>query len=240
MSFFDDIEVENLGLDEDKVGGGSFAKIDKTGFYNMTIEKAYVGEYDSGAKFVVLSLVDENKAKLSWRGIVSSGRDKGCKSYYMAKDKSGNETGEKRNLPDYAKLKALDELLTGKTRAYPSLVTGLVDIYDKDLKKEVPTEKLVIQDFIGKQVSVLVKKKLEDDYNEPTKPREVFEIEHFLDSKTGRTRNEIVAGKSGFKDKWLDTFKEDYVNDVRVKSKNYVASESNDSATETTEDSFFG
>lgn len=238
MSFFDDIEVEKLGLDEDKVGG-SFAKIDKTGFYNMTIEKAYVGEYDSGAKYIVIGLVGDDKAKLSFRGIVSSGREKGCKSYYMVKDKAGNETGEKRNLPDYSKMKALDELLTSKDRAYPALVTGLVDMYDKDLKKEVPTEKLIISEWIGKPVSVLVKKKLEDDYNEPTKPREVFEVEHFLDSKTGRTRNEIVAGKTGFKEKWLDTYKEDFVNDVRVKSKNYVASESNTSLESTTEDSFF-
>lgn len=222
MSFFDDIEVENLGLDEDKVGG-VFAKIDKTSFNEMTITKAYVGEYDSGAKYIVLALERDDKAKLSWRGIVSSGKAKGCKSYYLDKD------GNKKNLPDYNKMKALDELLTGANRAYPALTKGVVLMYNADLKSEVPEEKLVINEWIGKRVGILVKKKIEDDYNDETKPRTLFEVDHFLDVKSGRTRNEIVAGKSGFKEKWLETFKEDYVQDVRVKSKDYVEGSDNSS-----------
>lgn len=222
MSFFDDLEVENLGLDEDKIGG-SFAKIDKTGFYEMTIEKAYVGESSGGAKSVTVVLVADNKAKLTSTEYISSGREKGCKTYYLDKD------GNKKNLPGYSKIKGLDALLTNTDKAYPNVEKGTVSIYDKDLKTEVPTEKLVIKDWIGKKIGVLVKKKLEDKYGEEHKPREVYEVEHYIDSKTGKTRNEIVAGKSGFKNKWLATFNEDYVLDIRDKSKNYVAPTSNES-----------
>ena len=91
-------------------------------------------------------------------------------------------------------------------------------LWDKDLKKELPVDKEVIKEWLGKKIGILVTKKLEDKYGEESNYREVFDVEHFL--RDGRTRNEIVAGTSGFKDKWLATKNESYILDKREQSKN--------------------
>ena len=211
MSLFNDIEVEVLDLVEDKVGGGGFAKFDKTGFYDVIIEKAYAGVSAGGAFSVNLTLKREDGAKLNVIEYISSGTAKGCKNYYLDKDNN------KQYLPGYNKIKNLDALL-GFDRAYPRTAKGNVMLWDRDLKKELPVEKEVISEWINKKIGILATKKLEDKYGSETEYREVFDVEHFL--KDGKTRNEIIAGTSGFKDKWLATKDESYILDKREQSKN--------------------
>jgi hypothetical protein len=211
MSLFNDIEVEDLGLAEDKVGGGSFGRFEKTGYYDVVIEKAYAGVSNGGAFSVNLTLKREDGAKLNVTEYISSGTAKGCKNYYLDKD------GNKAYLPGYNKIKSLDALL-GFDRAYPKTEKDKVMLWDKDLKKELPVDKEVIKEWLGKKIGILVTKKLEDKYGEESNYREVFDVEHFL--RDGRTRNEIVAGTSGFKDKWLATKNESYILDKREQSKN--------------------
>jgi len=219
MSLFAGIEIENdVEVQEDKVGG--YAKFETTGAYSVVIEKAYAGVSSGGAYSVNLTLKREDGAKLNVTEWISSGSAKGCKNYYIDKN------GKKQYLPGYNKIKNLDAIL-GFDRAYPKTEKGNVMLWDRDLSKEIPQEKDIITQWLGKEIDILVIKKLEDKYNDTTKSREVFDVEHFLDSKTGKTRNEIVAGTSGFKDKWLAKYTQDFVKDIRVDSKNVVDNSAN-------------
>ena len=173
MSLFNDIEIEDLGLAEDKVGGGSFGRFEKTGYYDVVIEKAYAGVSSGGAFSVNLTLKREDGAKLNVIEYISSGTAKGCKNYYLDKDDN------KVYLPGYNKIKNLDALL-GFDRAYPKTEEDKVMLWDKDLKKELPVDKEVIKEWLGKKIGILVVKKLEDKYGEETNYREVFDVEHFL------------------------------------------------------------
>ena len=226
---FDNLEVAtDVEQQEDKVGGG-FASIDKTGHYNMKIKKAYAGQSSGGAYSVNLVLEREDGARLNYTGYITSGTAKGCKNYYLDKN------GKKQYLPDYNRVKNLDALL-GFDRAYPKTETGSVMLWDKDLSKEVPQEKQVINEWIGKEIGVLVMKVLEDKYGEEHKFREKYQIEHFLDAITNQTRNEKIAGKNGFKDEWIAKFNSEYVKDDRVQSLHYIEPTDNVASTNDTSD----
>lgn len=213
MSLFQDLQVENdIAVVEDKVGGG-FAKIETTGLYNFTIEKAFAGQSDSGAYSVTIHLKADNGAKLQITEYITSGSAKGCKNYYLDK------TGAKQFLPGYNKIKNLDALI-GYDRNYPKTTKGQIMLWDYDSKAELPVEKEVITEWIGKKVSALIIKRLEDKYSNPLQAVTKYEVEHFLDSKTSQTRNEKVAGLFGFSDKWLSKHPSTFVSDKRVQSKN--------------------
>jgi len=213
MSLFASMELgEDIVEATDKIGGG-YAKFNDTGYYEVEIEKAYAGTSNGGAFSVTVHFKREDGAKLQMTEYISSGTSKGCKNYYLDKN------GVKQYLPGYNKIKSLDAIL-GYDRQYPLTSTGKVMLWDRDLKTEIPVEKEVIKEWVGKKVGILVMKKLEDKYANPTEFRTLFEVEHFVLPKTGQTRNEIVAGSFGFKDKWLEKFDSSFVKDERDLSKN--------------------
>lgn len=212
MSLFAEIEIEDtLEVQEDRVSG-NYAKFETTGHYVCEIEKAYAGTSTGGAFSVSLTLKREDGAKLNITEYISSGTAKGCKNYYI--DKNNN----KQYLPGYNKIKNLDSLL-GFNRAYPDTEKGNVMLWDRDLSKEIPQRKDVISQWLGKKIGILVKKVIEDKYSNPTESREFFEVDHFVEAASAKTRNEIVAGTSGFKDKWCKSFDSEFVNDKRKLSK---------------------
>lgn len=219
MGMFDNLEVEtDIEVQEDKVGGGGFAKVDHTGYYGFTIEKAYAGQSpikengDGGAYFVTIKMKSDEGAFFDVTEYITSGNKKGCKNYYF--DKENN----KQYLPGYNKIKALDSLLGGSD-AYPKTEKKQIMLWDRDAEKELPVEKEVITGWFGKKVGGLVMKILEDKYRNPSETVEKYEMQHFLEYDTGRTRNEITLGTSGFKDKWLTANPEDKVYDKREVSK---------------------
>ncbi len=217
MSFFKNLKVaDDVVVVVDKVGG-EFAKVDSTGLYNFTIEKAYAGQSSGGAYSVTIHFKEDNGAKFSTTEYITSGTEKGCKEYYIDK-----KTGAKQYLPGYNKIKNLDALI-GFDRDFPETKSAQVMLWDYDSKSELPVEKDVITEWIGKKVSALIIKRLEDKYNNTTEVATKYEVEHFLDNKTLQTRNEKVAGLFGFKDKWLAKHPSDFVIDKRVGSKNAVS-----------------
>lgn len=217
MSMFAGLEETPAELDVDKVEdtvGGGFEKIETTGMYEFTIKKAWADKSEGGAFNINLQLETDKGARLNLTEYITSGTAKGCKNYYI--DKKGN----KQFLPSYIKISQLDSLL-GFSRTYPKTELATVMIYDYNEKKEVPQEKEIVKEWIGKQIKALVVKKIEDKYSNPSESRTVFEVDYFLDFNTGKTRNEIVSGSSGFAKKWLEKKDKDFVIDKRDKSKNY-------------------
>lgn len=219
MSMFAGLDVDtSIKVQEDRIGG---ARFDETGFSVCKITKAFAGQSSGGAYSVTLHLQRKDGAKTVVTEYITSGTAKGCKNYYL--DKSGN----KQYLPGYNKIKSLDALL-GFERGYPSTTAGNVMLWDKDLGKEIPQPKEVITDWVGKEIGILGKIFVEDKtvkneatgaYEPIAEFRKGFEVEHFVDAISGLTRNEKTAGDTGFKDKWLNAFKPDFIKDTRVASK---------------------
>lgn len=225
MGMFDNLEKNEgaIAPQEDKIGG--FAKVDHTGRYKFTIEKAYAGVSSGGAFSVTVHFKTKEGAFFTMTEYITSGTKKGCKNYYLDKD------GNKQYLPGYNKIKALDSLL-GNDRDYPATEKKSLMIWDRDASKEMPTEKEAITSWFGKEVDGLVMKILEDKqvndgagkYVPTTESRELYEVQHFLDPVTGATRNEKTLGKTGFVDKWLLANPKDKVMDKRKMSKGSTGS----------------
>lgn len=227
MGLFDDIkyseeDIKDIETEKDTIGA-SFSKIENTGEYTVVIKKAWADKSDSGAFNINFEAETEDKQTISYKGWVTSGTAKGCKNYYL--DKNGN----KKYLPDYSKVKAMDYLITGLDRTFPKTVLMSMEIYDFDLKTMVTKDKEVIKEWIGKPITILVKavrefgsKEVEGKWvTDESKVYEKVEIQHFIDPVTRRTRNEVIANENGFVDKWHKANPSDSVKD-KTKGKGSV------------------
>ena len=217
MSFFSDIKIdETAKVSEDRVGGGS-SRVDATGCYDLIIKKAYLEEAKSGAVSFVLDLETEDGRSLRVQEWFTN-RDK--ESFYIDRN-----TGEKQFLPGFNKLRAIDFLITGEISPYPKAEEKTIKLYDYDARAELPTQRQVLTGWWGKMISVLAVKTLNNkqsknesgNYVPTAETYEKMEIDHFIDPKTKRTRNEITAGKvePEIHNKWVETFPADYVKDRR-------------------------
>ena len=187
------IEVE----DEKLGGGGNF--ITETGVYDFIVEMAYGGQSTGGAYFIDVKLVTEDGKIMKVREYITSGTEKGCVPYYTDKN-----SGKQKALPGYAKMNALDVLLTGNPGQYPVTETKTIPLWNKDAEKEVPTEAQVVTSWIGKPISAMVQmvREFKRKQNQTTKKwenstdtRDFAEIVHFIDAVTGQTRSEKMQGK---------------------------------------------
>jgi hypothetical protein len=216
MSLFAGLnQNDNLELEEEKIGGGSY--ISQTGVYDFVIEKAYGGQSDSGAYFIDVTMKTKDDKKLQFREYITSGKEKGIRPYYIDKQ------GKQKPLPGYAKINALDVLLTGNSAQYPLTETKQIPLYNKEAGKEVLTPAEVVTGWIGKPVSALVRmvRDFKQAKNEATgkwentsDTKEYAEIVHFIDPVTGQTRAEKLAGSEAkVKAQFEAKFKPDFVLD---------------------------
>jgi len=199
---------------EDESLGGSYVK--DTGVYNFFIKMAYGGQSAGGAYFIDVKLETENGQNMNVREYITSGTEKGVRPYYI--DKQGNQ----KALPGYAKMNALDVLLTGNPEQYPSTETKTIPLWDKEAEKEVPTEAQVVTGWIGKPVSALVRcvrefkqaKNAAGKWVNTTDTRDSAEVMHFVDAVTAQTRSEKLAGKDAvIKPEFEKKYNSDYVLD---------------------------
>lgn len=215
MSLFDGIEIENCKQEEDKVGGGSYAKFDKTGSYDVIIEVAYAIQSKGGALGVTTVFKREDGAKLTDTQWITN---KVKQTYYIDKN------GEKRYLAGYNAIMSIDGLITGKTQAQPKLEKKKIKVWNNELRKEVIEEKDVLIDWVNKPLTILVHRVLRNKtaqdstgaYVSIPETVERTEIQHYVDAVTHKTKNETISKvESSLYGKWIEKFKEDYVADKR-------------------------
>ena len=240
MSIFDNIEIDNtIKPDEDRVGGES-KKIDKTGKYDVIIKKAYVNTAKSGAMSFVVEVEDATGNKLK------------IEEYFTNKDKATfylDKEGNKRYLPGFSKMKALDFLVTKKDQQNPVCENKSIMLYDYTAKKEIPTLKPVFVEWYGKTITILamnvlenksVKNEVTGSYEPIAETRNVIVVDHFLDPVTLRTRNEVTAATDAkICADWTAKFGSDYVRDART-IKDGVVTASKPTMAEATADAIFG
>ena len=202
---------ENLNTDEqvqeveDKLGGFQILQSDP---YKFVVDTAYVGESDSGAGFLDLSLINEDGITYKERVYFTSGKEKGQKPYYIDK-----KTKEKQWLPGYNIANAITTFTMDMpiTEAVRKTKEKTLNIYDPDSKKEKPTKVPVLMGMLQKEIGLGILKQVqnktinrEGKYVPIPETREVNVIDRVFHPETGCTITEHNAGEEAgtFIDKW--------------------------------------
>jgi len=198
---------DDVKLDEDTVGGGSFTW--ESGVYDVVVDMAYLDESKGGAMGLHLTLLDGTK-KLKETLWIASGKAKGQKSTYI------DAKGTKRPLPGYTQglnlcMTAVDQTLEEAANASEAKT---INIFDFDAKKEKPTNvDHVMTNLIGKNVKVGIIKRIENktklnsatgQYDPINEERELNIITQFFYADTGMSVMEKAKGETEAKfiDAW--------------------------------------
>lgn len=211
MSIFDNVIVDSEAVEAEEKVGGESKFINKTGEYDMIIKYAYgVQSMSSNAVGVYIKFVDEDGRELNETIYIS---------YRDGKTFKIDENGNKREHFGFTRIKRMNEIITGKAEM-PRTEKKLIPVWNRELGKEVPTEKDVLVDWIGQPVTLLLKavKKYKqarmDDgsYADTDKVITEMKIDHVLDPFTKKTAAETRNGSDAILVKeWHEKNPEDSV-----------------------------
>lgn len=208
---FDNLKKQDDVQEEGDVIRGS---VMETNVYNFTIDTAFADQSDGGAAFMRLSLVSDEGRTLSQTIYFTSGDAKGNSITYDVKGKDKKPTGEKKYLPGFTIASDIHEHVTGEPLADMVTEGKLVKVWDNKAKKEVPQEKAVLINLLGKQIKlgvqeqIVIKQVNNDgvwvDTNETRKQNEIVKV---FDAETNQTSDEKQTDtEAEFMDKWIGTY----------------------------------
>jgi hypothetical protein len=187
----------------------------ETDLYDFTITLAYFGVSPGGAKCLNVTLV-QDKRELKQQFWITSGTAKGCLPYYTNK-----KTGEKAYLPGFTVARHISKLGAGGKELDQLVVEKKhIKLYNREQKKEIPTEVLMCTELIGKPITCGVIKRLVDKTKD-TNTVDATGKKVYAPTGEFRTENEIVkifrtrdrmtvteiegkAEKAEFATRWLD------------------------------------
>jgi hypothetical protein len=214
--------MPNLTLDADVIedketlGGGGNSRIWESGVYNTIIEMVTVEESSGGATAVNITVKNTNKDSkvfpLRDTFWITSGKAKGQNPYYVDK------AGKKHPLPGYTSANRLCIAVTGKplTEVVPNGEKKTINAWSYEAKKEVPTERFVLTEMIGKPVKIAVqlmernkqKKNANGVYEDTAETFESNEVRYFANAETGLSVGEMADGvtEAAFMSDWHNKF----------------------------------
>lgn len=194
MGFLSDLKTDDsIEAEQDSLGGGS--RILESGIYDFTVSLAYLDYSQGGAKSLNVTLTNAAKQTVREQLWMTSGKAKGQKNYYEDKN------GKKKYLPGFITANHLSLITTGEEISELEPEEKTINLYNFDMKKEVPTKKQVITEMLGKEVTVAVLKKIVDknvkdadgNYVPSGETREINEIDKVFTPDTHLTVVEIRA-----------------------------------------------
>ena len=205
MNTDDDTEQE-----VDIIYGGS--KILPSNIYDFIIETAYIHKSDGGALALVLDVKAKTGEQFKQSLYFTSGDKKGNKNFYLKKDKS------KHFLPGFNQAHAIGLLACGKGISKLMKLTDkkVINLWDYDAKKELPTTVDMVSDLEGKAITFgithqIVNAKVKNDkgiyVTDPSgKTREENELGKVFRTKDQLTYAEILAKETEpkFYKRWLE------------------------------------
>lgn len=147
-------ESKNVAADTDVLGGNN--GIVNTGLFDFTIDMAYFDTAKSGAKSINFVFKNIEGTMLRNTVYMTSGTAKGTKTTYM--DKSGVE----RNLPGFSLVNDICLLSTGKPLFEQDTDNKVLKLYDFESRKETPQTKEVVMSLLAQEITLGVKKVIED------------------------------------------------------------------------------
>lgn len=211
MSFLDSAEYEAGKVVEKDVVGGGFRAL-TSDIYDFEILMAYCGKSTAGAKFVQLELKEVESGNKHRFTVYVSNREGSIKY----KDK---KTGELQYLPGFLTIDSLCLLTVAKplVQLQAQIEKKTINLYNFDLKKEVPTDVDMLMPLIGQRIKAGILETIENKsaknpstgkYEPTNEKRSVNEIDKFFRAKDDKTVGEIVSKKdtaefiTKWKEKW--------------------------------------
>ena len=206
---------ENLQRDatiedeKDFIGGNGPLDTDA---YTFAIEMAYMDKSSGGAMSLNLHLKSAEGLLLRQTIYVTSGDVKGNRNYYMVR-KQGQETGERRYLPGFNTGNAICLLTIGKELSQMVPEEKTINLYDFEQKKDVPKQKDVLMELLGKEIDLGIMKQIVDkkekvgnEYVATGETRAENEIDKVFRTSDGFTVAEVTAQatEATFRQKWVD------------------------------------
>lgn len=193
--------LTNDGLEEatDRIGG--FQPFD-SGIYTGTIKLAYAGESQGGAKNVTIVVDMDGK---DYRETIYITNKKGENFFYNKQDPK-----KKVPLPGFTTIDDICLVTTGKPLCEQPAEDKVVNVYDADLRREVPKSVPMLVDLLGKQVSLGILRQLENksekdgagNYIPTADTRETNAIDKVFHTETKMTVAEARASK-GHPEFWI-------------------------------------
>ena len=187
----------------ERVGGGGFAW--ESGVHDTTIKMVYLNQAAPEAQSFNIILENSEGRELRESFWIRSGKTKGKKVYY---DKDGKQFP----LPGYSLANSLCIAATGESLAkcISSAEKKTINVWNSELKKEMPTERPVIMCLVNKPVKVAVHQVVEDKVAkgtngqyEPTGQSRTVNNCKFFGNADGKTAEEITKNEEATMfDRW--------------------------------------
>lgn len=199
--------VTTAGLESagDRIGGGR--QLLESGIYTGTVKLAYAGKAKSSASQSVTVHLDINGQEHRETFWVTN---KQGENFYADKQ----DPKKKFPIPGYASIDELCLVTTGFPLSEQDGAEKVTNLWDNDLKKEVPTKVPMLVDLLGKTVTVAIFKQKVDKqalgadnkYHNTGEFRDENVVDKFFHEETGLTANEITSGieEPVFKTKWAE------------------------------------
>lgn len=213
MSLLSGLTTSNdIAAEKDSVGGGFVLD---SNVYNFTIKLAFLQKAASDALSLVVHLTTEDNKDVRQQFWMTSGKEKGCKNYYVDKN------GDKQYLPGFNMANSLCLLTVGKEISQMETETKVVNLYNSESKAEVPTNVEMLTELLGKQVlggliKQVVDKTAKDaagNYQPTGETREENELDKLFRERDGKTTAEILAQAP--EAVFIKTWKKKWVGQVR-------------------------
>lgn len=210
MAILDALKTdETIKEDGDSLGGFTVLE---SAVYPFVIKLAYVTKSASKAMVITIHFTGENKTQMRQQFWVTSKETKGCKIFYINK-----KTNEKHYLPGFNQANALCLLTCGKELGTMATDKKVINVYDFNERKEVPTEVDVLSELENKQILAGVLKQTVDnraknantgEYEPTGETRDENDIDKFFRIKDQLTVMEIRAQKTtpDFMEKWVSNW----------------------------------
>lgn len=201
-------EVIEQTNQSDQLGGGGY--ILETNVYDFEITKAY-GDYSAnGALGLFLEFTSVNGGQ-NYRETLYVTNRNGEATF---EDK---RSGKQVPLPSIAIADAICQCAAGVSLNQLDMQPKVIDVYDSDAGKELPTEKQVAMDLLGKPITLAIQKSTVNKTvkNEATgkwepinEAREENQIRHVFHTESGMTYAEAKEGKEEpeFQAKWKEKY----------------------------------
>jgi len=203
----------SIEQEKDTLGGGGF--VWDTGLYDVVIDSVYMDQSKGGAYSLNFVFKTAEGKELRNTQYVTSGAAKGTRNYY-------EKDGKKHYLPGFTAANDIAVAATGKELSALEMEDKIVEIYDFDLKKKVPTTKPVFMEMIGKTFKLGVQKvkeykNIKNDAGAYVPGPDIKEFNEVAKSfnTDGLTSVEAKAGitEPAFVSKWLERNGADFVKD---------------------------
>ena len=220
MNVFANLTTDNSIEEEVDVVSSGFKPLE-SGVYTFEVKQAYLGESAGGALSVTLDCEAADGTKFKKTEYVTSGKAKGQKNYYETQD------GKKRYLPGFTNVNNICLLTVGKELGQIEPEEKVINLYDRDAGKEVPTKVMMLTDVMGNEITLGIIKQIVDknvkdgngQYVPSGETREENEIDKVFRARDGMTVTEIKAQAE--EAVFINTWKE--ANEGKTRNKAKVA-----------------